>query len=196
MKNRKLLSRLFAVGLGLALTLPVTGHAGSRLLKVTRISAPPAGKVLINFHRPSSYGGMEKLPIFDGQGTMLIDLPGKAEYQLVCEPGEHLFIAWADHVSVVKADVAPDKIYDIMVDTAPGWMRANIRLVPLTKDASRREKLEDFERREKRLYTLDRNKYVTKYEEKNQKRIEDVKRDFIDGKKSDRVSYLNKDDAR
>ena len=196
MKNRKHLFPLFAVCLGVILSLPVTSHAGSRLLKATRISAPPAGKVLVNFHRPSSYGGVEILPIFDGNGTMLIDLPGKAEYQLICDPGEQLFMAWSDQVTVVKADLAADKVYDIMVDIGMGWMRSNIRLVPLNKDASRRDKLDDFERREKRLYTLDRNSFVTKYEEKNKKRIEDIKRDFLGGNKSDRVSYLGKDDAR
>ena len=157
----------------LALALPLTVQAGSKLIKTTRMDTPPAGKVLVNFHRPSGYGGNFKVPIFDGTGTMLMDLPGKSEYQLVCEPGEHIFISWSeDSCSVIKGDLAADKTYDIIADISIGWVRPNIWIVPLNKDSSRRDKIAEFEKRETRIYTLERNKYVTDYEAKNQKRVE------------------------
>jgi hypothetical protein len=137
---------IHSLALCLVFGLPIAACAGSKLIQTQRIASPPSGKALVNFHRPTAYGGNERVPIFDGTGKMLIDLPGKSEFQVVCDPGEQLFIAWADHVSVVKADLAADKTYDIMVDVGMGWMEANIRLTPLSKDDPRRAKLKSAKR--------------------------------------------------
>ena len=162
-----------------------------------RISQPPPGKALVNFHRPSNYGGGRLIAIFDGNGKMLMDLPGGTLFQHVCDPGEQVFTVWADHVTVVKGDLAADKIYDIMVDVSPGWVQINIVLTPLTKDNPRRAKLAEFERREKRTLGLNTaSPRVAEYEAKNQPRVEEIKRDFLAGQKSDRVKYLQKDDCR
>jgi hypothetical protein len=175
-----------------------TGCAGlPTISKVARINQPPAGKVLVNFHRPSNWGGAEKFAICDGDGKMLIDLPGGSEFQLVCDPGERIFIGWADQVSVVKADLAADKTYDVVVDISLGWVRGNIWLNPLAKGDARRDRLTEFEKREgKRVLGLNRTRYVEKYEAKNQERIQQIKRDFLGGDKSDRARLLQKDDCR
>ena len=198
MKNTFPLTRLLALCSLLVIGMPLVSFAGlpKYLTQTTRIAAPPSGKALVNFHRPSNWGGVEKFAIFDINGKMLIDLPGGSEFQLVCDPGEQVFIAWADHVTVVKADLAPDKVYDIMIDIAMGWVRGNIQLIPLTKSDARREKLAEFERREKRVLALSRNKYITDYEEKNKERVAQIKKDFLSGEKAERVKVLAKDDCR
>jgi hypothetical protein len=187
---------IHSLALCLAFALPLAACAGSKLIKTQRIASPPSGKALVNFHRPTAYGGTERFPIFDGTGKMLIDLPGKSEFQLVCDPGEQLFIAWADHVTVVKADMAADKTYDIMVDVGMGWMEANIRLMPLSKSDPRRAKLDEFEKRETHVWAMERNKHVIDYEAKNQDRVQQIKKDFIAGEKSDRIGSLSKSDCR
>jgi hypothetical protein len=165
--------------------------------RVARISQPPLGKALVNFHRPSNYGGGRLIAIFDGNGKMLMDLPGGTLFQHVCDPGEQVYAVWADHVTVVKGDLAPDKIYDIMVDVSMGWVQANIVLTPLSKDDPRRARLAEFERREKRTLGLNAaSPRVAEYEAHNQPRIAEIKRDFLGGVKSDRVKYLQKDDCR
>jgi hypothetical protein len=194
MKIRRI--AIHSLALCLVFGLPIAAWAGSKLIPTHRIASPPSGKALVNFHRPTAYGGNERVPIFDGTGKMLIDLPGKSEFQVVCDPGEQLFIAWADHVSVVKADLAADKTYDIMVDVGMGWMEANIRLMPLSKDDPRRAKLDDFERRERHVWAMERNKHVIDYEAKNQERVQQIKKDFIAGEKSDRMGFLSKSDCR
>ncbi len=183
--------------LGVA-ALACAGCAGlpKHLKQVQRIEQPPPGKALVNFHRPSNWGGAEKFAIFDGSGHMLIDLPGGSEFQYVADPGENVFMAWADHVTVVKADVAPDKIYDIMVDIGMGWVRGNIKLVPLTKNDPRRAELAKFEKREKKVLAQNREEHVNEYEAKNKERVEEIKRDFLGGTKSERVSVLSRDDCR
>lgn len=166
-------------------------------VKVARITQPPVGKALVNFHRPSNYGGAMRLPIFDGNGKMLMDLPGGALFQHICDPGEQIYMVWAYHVTVVKADVAPDKIYDILVDVSMGWVQANIYLAPLGKDSPRRAKLTEFEKRERVTLNLNpASPHVAAYEANSQKRIQDIKRDFLGGQKDERVKLLKKDDCR
>ena len=76
---------------------------------VQRISQPPPGKALVNFQRPSSYGKPISVPLFDINGKMLVDMRGASLNQIVCDPGEKVFIGWAEHVTVIKADLAPTK---------------------------------------------------------------------------------------
>jgi len=198
-KDMKMVRSHLTLGISLlAIALAGVGCAGlpKHVTMTQRMQQPPAGKALVNFHRPSNWGGAELFAIFDGNGKMLIDLPGASVYQYVAEPGEQLFIAWADHVTVVKADLAPDRIYDIMVDIGMGWVRGNITLVPLAKGDPRRAELPKFEKREKRVLALNRDEHVTAYEARNAERIQEIKRDFLGGEKSERVSYLHRDDCR
>ncbi len=118
-----------------------TGCAGipKTAVKVQRISRPPPRNALVNFHRLSGAAGPRAFAIFDGNGKMLVDVPGQALFQLVCEPGEQVFIGEAEHVSVVKADLAPDKIYDIMVDVSIGWVRQKEILGPEGSEAPGRK---------------------------------------------------------
>ena len=164
---------------------------------VNRINQPPPGKVLVNFHRPSSYGKPMAYPIFDGNGKMLVDMRGASLFQLVCDPGENIFVGWAERVNVVKADLAADKTYDIMVDIAMGWVTASIYMTPLTKNDPRREKLSQFSKQEK--WTIAANPEsprVAEYEAQSRDRLLQIKKDFLAGEKSDRVKLLQKYDCR
>jgi hypothetical protein len=183
-----LLATLFCAGCA---NIPKTTVA------VDRISQPPPGKALVNIHRPSGWGGGRAFPIFDASGKMLVDLTGGALYQKVCDPGEQVFIGFAEHVSVVKCDLAPDKIYDIIADISLGWVQANIFLSPVTKTSARRAKLADFERREKQTLSINpASPRVAEYEARRQNDITQVKADFLGGPKADRTQLLQKDDCR
>ena len=43
---------------------------------------------------------------------------------------------------------------------------------------------------------MERNKHVIDYEAKNQDRVQQIKKDFIAGEKSDRIGSLSKSDCR
>jgi hypothetical protein len=167
-----------------------------QVTQVQRLAGPPPGKALVNFHRPSNAAGGVTYPIFHGSGKMLCELPRRGLFQYICDPGEQIFISWAEQVSVVKADLAPDKIYDIMADLRLGWVRNNFALVPLAKGDARRAKLAEFERREKMTVGLDRTEYVTKYEADHQTKVEQIKWDFFQGEKTNRVRHITKEDCR
>ena len=84
-----------------------------------------------------------------------------------------------------------------MVNVAPGWVTAKILLTPLTKNGSRREDLAKFDKREKWTITINpESPCVAEYETQNRERIEQMKKDFLNGDKSDRVKVLSKDDCR
>jgi len=185
-----------AVAAALSLALLAGCASFPKDLTITpRLEQPPAGKALVNFHRPSKWGGAERFAIFSGDGAVLVDLPGAAQFQHVCDPGEHLFLAWADQASVVKAELEAGKVYDIMVDISMGWVRGNIKLIPLAKDDDRRARLGEFEKRE-RVVSQSRTSHLSEYEQKNKGRIEEIKKDFLSGEKSDRLSVLRKEDCR
>jgi hypothetical protein len=195
----KTLLRLLPLAALVALVSTGCSSIPKTTVLATRISQPPPGKALVNFHRPSNYGGNRLVPIFDGNGKILMDLPGKTLFQHVCNPGEQVYIVWADHVTVLKAELAPDKTYDVMVDIGMGWVQANIVLAPLDKNDPRRAKLAEFNKREKRTLGLNSaSSRVAEYEANNQKRVAEIKRDFLEsnGSKVNRVKYLQRDDCR
>src|SRR3954470_20902740 len=97
----------------------------------------PADKALVNFVRPSNWGGGEDLPIFDGR-KLIGNVEGKMIFPYLATPGEHWFIANKGHVSVVKADLKAGQVYDIAVDIAPGAFSANVFLSPITKTSERK----------------------------------------------------------
>ena len=167
----------------------------SVLPKEQRLARPPEGKALINFHRVTNWGAAQPYPIFDSNGRYLCELPGNAEFQYVCAPGEQVFIGWADQVSVVKARVAANQTYDVMVDVAMGWMTADIKFKAMKKGDPRRGELPQFEKRE-RLVEPRRTEYIASYESKNQARVAEIKRDFLAGHKAERVQHLAEDDCR
>lgn len=172
-----------------------------------RLDEPLSGKSLINFHRPSGYLGGLTLVAFDSTGEFIGVVPGKSELQWVCDPGEQIVFTWgqekgklkgiSSRVSVLKAQVEAGKVYDVMVDASPwGWV-ANVSLAPLPKDATRRARIEEFERREQVvLRGVQDTEEVRKFKARHQEQIEKIKKDFLGGAKQERVVILEKDDCR
>lgn len=172
----------------------LTACGGTRFMgPATAVEAPPAGKALVNFHRPSNYGGGADFPIYD-RTRLVGNLEGKSMFQYIAEPGEHLFIGRADKVSVVKAQLAADKVYDIAVDVGMGMMQANVHLAALGKGDERRAKLADWQAKE-RVIGLSDQAEADRFAERKRKDIEKIIADF-EGPKKDRVQLLAADDCR
>jgi hypothetical protein len=191
-----IISRAFAGTCLAAFALATGCGTPKQLTQEQPLAAPPAGKALVNIHRPSNAAGNVTYPIFHGSGKMLCELPRRGWFQYVCDPGEQVFIAWGEHVTVVKGDLAPDKVYDIMADFRLGWVRNDFALVPLAKGDERRSELADFEKRERFTGSMARTDYIVRYESEHQGKIEEIKRDFLHGEKAERVSFIRPDDCR
>jgi hypothetical protein len=163
----------------------------SRNPQSTRLYAPPQGKSLVNFHRSL---GAFTYALYDQAGTFLCDAPPYGEFQYVCDPGEQVFIGWIlqSPVSVVQAELAPNKVYDILI-LETSWERPH--LVPLAKGDERRAHLSEYEAEEDPVSMI-RSSRILKSEAQVQPKIEEIRKDFFGGPKSDRVVKLAKEDCR
>jgi hypothetical protein len=186
-------ARLLAL---MAIAALVASCGGTRFMSSSdhRLGAPPAGRVLVNFHRPSNWGGGQDFPVYD-RFALIGNLKGGSEFQLVCDPGDHFFIGRADHVSCVRAHLAADRVYDIVVDVTPGAWQENIFLSPVHKDGRRQYKLGEFEDREE-VFVLTDLDDARNFSAKHHDDIAEILADFDGGPKSERVRSLNADDCR
>jgi hypothetical protein len=153
----------------------------------------PADKALVNFVRPSNWGGGEDLPIFDGH-KLIGNVEGKMIFPYLATPGEHWFIANKGIASVVKADLKAGQVYDIAIDIAPGAFSANVFLSPITKASERRGKVADWDKLPR--YRFADSADAGKFESKRSGDIDAILKDFKDGSKKDRVKALAADDHR
>ncbi len=161
------------------------------------ITAPPPGKALVNFHRPSDYGGHRLYHVFQKTNYLGSNL-GEQRFQYVFEPGEHVFVGYLDDsiwstVSVIRADLQPDKVYDCVVDA--GYFTSSIALNPLKKDEKRRAKLEDWEDDEDLMVRSEESPWQ-QLEAKRRENNEEILQDFLHGEKQERVKLLAADDCR
>ena len=173
----------------------LAGCGGIRFMKQAQAApaTPPAGKSLVNFIRPSAWGGAEDLPLFDGH-RLIGNVEGKMICPYVCEPGEHWFIANKGHVSVVRAELLPDRVYDVLVDARPGAWSLNVSLDPVTKSAERRGRIGEWDSLPR--YEFVRDGDAEGFEAKRKESIDRILAGFRDGEKKDRVRALAKDDHR
>jgi hypothetical protein len=175
-----------------------------------RVSQPPPGKALVNFHRPSGWAGSFLAPVFNGNRDFIGLLRGASEFQWICPPGEQVFIGWSEEpvamkltkgqsgsVAVLQAEVQADKIYDIMVDLTPGWGAPAVAFSPLVSGSERRNRLAEFEGREKTVTSgVQQTVPVAEYRRMRQSRADGILQDFLHGSKKDRLRYLKKEDFR
>jgi hypothetical protein len=159
-----------------------------------RLQAPPPGKALVNFHRPSSMYNNDDLPVFDRE-KLIGNTKGSTGFQYVCDPGEHVFLAAAEQVTVIKAQLLPDKTYDVVCDAGMGWWSANLKLVPMEKAEPRRPKIPEWEESET-LVVFVADEKAQAYEAKRREANAAILKDFLGGPKAERVTRLEPGDHR
>jgi len=158
------------------------------------LTAPPAGQALVNFHRPSGYGGAQQYPVFDGE-KLIGNTMGKTMFQYVCDPGVHHFMGVADRATVVRAELAADKVYDIVLNISMGFWKAGITMDPLIQGHDKRPEVPEWEERERRwIYAADER--ALRYEASRQGWAQDTKADFTTGDKQDRLKSMGPNDDR
>ncbi|RMG16629.1 MAG: hypothetical protein D6731_05850 [Planctomycetota bacterium] len=163
------------------------------------LEAPPEGKALLNVHRPSGFAGGVWYSVFDGTTLAGVNKGGQ-RFQYVCDPGKHVLIGRSGAggaISVVRADVEADRIYDLVVDVAydfwTGW--APRTLVPITRSEERRSEVPTWEASEQVL-VVDTTQKVAAWEDSWRAENERAVKDFDGGSKKDRLLYLTAPDAR
>lgn len=158
------------------------------------LASAPANKALVNFHRPSNYGGAHPYEVFD-RTKVIGNTQGKMRFQYVCEPGEHIFIGVADRASAIRAELAAGEVYDVVVNITPGWMQANITLEALVAGHPKRAELSTWEEREELWYFLD-DEAAASRSERRREWAQKTLTDFLGGSHADRLQELGAGDER
>ena len=160
----------------------------------TRLTAAPEGMALVNFHRPSNYGGSLDYEVFD-RTRLIGNTSGTTLFQYSCEPGEHVFIGVADRASAIQADLAAGGVYDVVVNIAPGWMQANITLEAIGAGHPKRSEVSAWEQREQLMLFVD-DEDARSRSERRRAWAEKTLADFLGGSHHERLQRLSATDSR
>jgi hypothetical protein len=159
-----------------------------------RLTSAPSGKALVNFHRPSTFGGGATYMVFDSE-RFIGNTKGATQFQYVCDPGEHVFIGSAQKGSAIRSDLAADQVYDIVINIGVGWVTANITMEPITKSHGKRGELADWEARQQ-LWIFDDDDDCRTIERRRNAWAKETLEDFLNGSHTDRLQALARDDHR
>jgi hypothetical protein len=180
--------------LALACSLLITGCGTPRYMtKAAHVSAPPADQALVNFHRPSSWGGSEQFNVWDGE-QLVGFIAGNELIQYPCQPGLHHFVLRDGNVSVAQGEVHAGQVYDIVLDIKPGPWSVSALINPVSRDDERRPKLAGWTTDETPLALTDpaHASYVSAQAAEIRRIIDD----FTTGAKRDRLHTFTADDHR
>src|SRR5688500_8455849 len=84
------------------------------------------------FLRPSGFASAIKTTILDGHGQFLGDSLPTSYFVVDLPAGEHVFVAWAENTSALRAKLAPGKVYYVEVSPKMGAWSARVGLLALS----------------------------------------------------------------
>lgn len=132
MKKLLILAGLYALLAGCA-SNNVTPLSQAELTK-----GPDAGKTLVTFMRPSSFGGAIQSNIYDGDNFIgTVSANTKICYQAA--PGKHMFMVIGESADFMQADLTEGKTYYVTVAPRMGVWKARFSLNPASGAASAEE---------------------------------------------------------
>jgi hypothetical protein len=180
----------------------LVGCGGTRFMEPgARIEAPPAGKALVNVHRPSTaYGAGQDLMVWRNE-EIIGNTNGADMFQAVVDPGKHIFHAKHLNVSLINAELEAGKTYDIVCDCGPNYVpfQPGFRLWLNVVDAKseRRGEVSKWLSKEKTLVLSEKSaEERKKYQEKQLPGVKNYMSDFTTGDKKDKAAHLLPSDGR
>jgi hypothetical protein len=126
--------RMFQVIAVAILLLFMASCAPRYMIPQEPIHQPTEGKAIVHFIRPSSFGGAVQATVWDNDKLIGVTT-GKMQFQYECDPGKHLFITWSEYKSPVEAELLPDRVYYIVLQTRMGFWRARIHQHPVNSQS-------------------------------------------------------------
>jgi hypothetical protein len=111
------------------------------------IMAPQAGKAMIIFMRPSSFGYAIQSSVFeikDNTPTLVGIVAAKTKIAYRLEPGDHQFMVVGETAEFMNANVAADKTYYTMVVPKMGAWKARFALDPVHRDRVSSEQFQNW----------------------------------------------------
>lgn len=102
----------------------------TRLSPGEQTNGPEPGKALINFMRPSSFGGAIQSTLYDGD-TYIGTISANTRLCYQAEPGQHLFMIVGESADFMQANLLPNKTYYVNVAPRPGFLKSRFSLRPM-----------------------------------------------------------------
>lgn len=119
----------------------MTGCQSSLMVKSNAGAAQPipaAGKAMVVFMRPSSFGGAIQSSVYDTHDNAdtfigVVSSKDKVAYQ--ANPGDHLFMVIAENADFMIAHLDAGKTYYVLVSPRMGVWKARFSLLPIHNQA-------------------------------------------------------------
>src|SRR4030042_5953860 len=163
------------------------------MVKATPTEAPPPGKALVYFMRPSGMGFAINFQIWDG--THFVGLSqAKSYFAYQCDPGRHLFLGIAENRVAIEADLVAGKSYFIGTNVRMGAMKARMDFTPVTRGSQLWGQVEEYKKSLNfiAIKEEERAKWETGKKQEAQRFIDY----FSTGEGKSKVLRLNKEDGR
>ena len=106
--------------------LLLAGCASSVMIKAAPLAAD-GDFAVVNFIRPSLFGGAIKFGVWDGE-TVIGVLTPQTCIQYKASPGEHTFLIRAENWGSIAATVEAGKTYTVLAEPRMGIMKANVHM--------------------------------------------------------------------
>jgi hypothetical protein len=103
---------------------------------------PDAATVI--FVRPSSSTSALTTTIFDERGRFFGDSLPESYFAVSVEPGEHIFISWAENTGALRASLAAGRLYFVEVAPKPGVLSTRVHLLAITPRSESWSKLREW----------------------------------------------------
>jgi hypothetical protein len=127
--------RLIKWSLALLLLAGLTGCQSSLMVKSGNATpTPEAGKAMVVFMRPSSFGGAIQSSVYDThkQGDKFIGIvSAKTRIAYQADPGDHLFMVYGENLDFMIAHLDAGKTYYALVSPRMGVLKARFSLLPI-----------------------------------------------------------------
>ncbi len=156
---RRIEKGLFVFPLILAAVVGIEGcFATSVFMKPVPNPAPmtpPEGKALIYFARPYYHATGILITIIDAKGNFIGESRASSRFARAVDPGEHLFIAWAENTAALKATVEAGKTYWVYVEPVSGlWVASRAALYAVRRGSDMWNERESYEN-DTKLFEVD-----------------------------------------
>ena len=126
-----------------ALTLGLTGHAASKQMQPAgALPVPSADQAVVEFMRPSKFGGAIKCAIFDitaGEPVFLGILAPKDKIVVAFPAGKRLFMVTGENADFIEAELVPGKTFRAIAIARMGAWKARFSLIPVKLHAGEEE---------------------------------------------------------